>query len=146
MFKTIYWIFKKNRELQKISQALMPDIRNPDSFAEAFAKGGFDAINPRLNQIEESKKQLFKLSRSFPPTKVVLSEIQVSDKELSNLYGELTVKGAGVFVSGHWVPASTFAYAQTLEYLLKNKDSGSEAFHDVCLRLRQFFERNETKI
>lgn len=77
-------------------------------------------------------------------TNKLLQDYGVDDKALDALYNKLVRCGAGIYKKGHWVPASTLAFGQTLEYLLKSKDTGQDEFKKICYRLWQYFSENET--
>jgi hypothetical protein len=144
MFGTLFWFFKKSARLKKITSILTPEPDGGESFMRAFAEGGFDAITPRLKEVERGKKELLALVRDDPVTSAMLLEHNVSDTDLDKLYDKLVRDGAGIFTKGHWIPASTLAYGQTLDFVLKHKDDDHEQFRKVCSRLWQYFSDNET--
>jgi hypothetical protein len=109
----------------------------------AFAEGGFDAIRPKLDEVEEGIKELFTLIREDPVTSKILQDYRVDDQELDEIYNKLVCHGAGIYEKGHWIPASTLAYGQTLDYVLRHKDDGHDNFRKVCYRLWQYFSANE---
>jgi hypothetical protein len=145
MFHTLFWSLKKSSRLKRIARKLTPTPNGGEFFMRAFAKGGLDAITPRLDEIEEGKRELFALSREDPVTSKLLQDYRVNDKELEDLYNKLVRDGAGIYKKGHWIPASTLAFGQTLEYVLKNKDTGQDEFKTICYRLWQYFSENETR-
>ncbi|MFH0964567.1 MAG: hypothetical protein V2A58_11235 [Planctomycetota bacterium] len=140
----LFWSFKKSARLLKIARILTPEPDGGESLMGALAKGGFDGISPRMNQIENGEKQLFALVRDDPVTSKMLQEHGLSDDDLDKLYWKLVGGGAGVFAKGHWIPASSLAYGQTLEYVLRHKEDDHDRFRKVCYRLRQYFSENET--
>jgi hypothetical protein len=144
VFRTLFWSIKKSRRLQKIAVKLTPTPDGGESIIRAFTEGGFDALGPRLNDIEEGKRELFGLIREDPVTSKLLQDYEVDDKELDDLYNKLVRNGAGIYKRGHWIPASTLAFGQTLEYLLKNKDTGQDDFKKICYHLWQYFTENKT--
>ena len=54
---------------------------------------------------------------------------------MNELYDKLVRDGAAIFKKGHWIPASSLAYSQTLTFVLKNKDEDHGNFGKVCYRL-----------
>ncbi len=144
MLRTLFWSFKKSSRLRKIARKLTPQPDVGESFVRAFAEGGFEAFGPRMEQIEEGKKELFALMRQDPVVNKVLQDYGVSDDELDKIYNKLIRNGAGIFKNGHWVPASSLAYGQTLDYVLKHRNEGHEQFEKICYRLWQYFSNNET--
>lgn len=45
---------------------------------------------------------------------------------------------------GHWIPAPSLAYGQTLDFVLKHRHDDHEQFRKVSARLWQYFSYNET--
>lgn len=144
MFRALFWSLKKSSRLKRIAGKLTPTPDGGESFIQAFAKGGFEAITPRLDEIEEGKRELFALIREDPVTSKLLHDYGIDDEALDALYNRLVRGGAGIYKKGHWIPASTLAFGQTLEYLLKNKNTGQDEFKKICYRLWQYFSENET--
>jgi len=143
MFRTLFWSFKKSSRLKRIGRKLTPTPDGGKSLMQDFAEGGFDAIKPRLDERKEGLRELFALVREDPVTSKLLQDYRVDDKELEELYIKLVRNGAGIYKKGHWIPASTLAFGQTLEYVLKNKDTGHDEFEKICYRLWQYFSENE---
>ncbi len=79
----------------------------------------------------------------------VIAQHGVSREELKELYHLLQAAGAGQWTRGHYVPASTLAFAQTLDYAVRAliKPAGSEPNREkverVAFRLIQYFDRGE---
>ena len=144
MFGTLFWFFKKSLRLKKIARILTPKPDGGESFMRTFAEGGFKAITPRLKEVERGKKELFALVRDDPVTSAMLLNHNVSDTDLDKLYNKLVRDGGGILTKGHWIPASSLAYGQTLDFVLKHKDDNDEQFGKVCSRLWQYFSENET--
>jgi len=144
MFRTLFWSFKKSARLRKIARTLTPKPDGGESLLRVFAESGFDAVTPRLNEVGEGKKQLFALVRDDSVTSKMLEDHDLSDDDLDKLYDKLVRNGAGMFKRGHWIPASSLVYAQTLDFVLRHKDDDDDKFGNVCGRLWQYFSDNET--
>jgi hypothetical protein len=122
----------------------MPEPDSAESHIQHLAEGGLDAIKPRLMEVERGKKELFALIRDDPVTGAMLLEHNISDVDLDKLYDKLVRNAAGIFTKGHWIPASSLAYGQTLSFVLKHKNDDHEKFRNICSRLWQYFSQNET--
>ena len=144
MIRNLLCSSKKTAGLQKIAPILTPKPDGGESLMRALAEGGFDAITPRLEQVEDGKKQLFALLRDDPVTGKMLKQNGLTDSDLDELYGKLVRNGAGFFTRGHWIPASSLAFSQTLEFVLRHKGDDHDKFRKVCARLWQYFSNNET--
>jgi hypothetical protein len=144
MLRTFFWSLKKSSRLRKISQKLTPKPDAGESLIRSFAEGGFDAIGTRLNEVEEGKIELFELLREDPETKRILEDHKITDEDLKDIYNKLIRSGAGVFLNGHLIPASSLAFGQTLDFVLRHRNDTSEQFKKTCYRLRQYFAENET--
>jgi hypothetical protein len=143
-FAILVWSFRKSSRLRRIARILTPQPDGGESLMRTFAQGGFDAIEPRLDDVERGKKELFALLRDDPVTNAILLEHNISDSDLKELYDNLVRHGAGIFTKGHWIPASALAYGQTLGFLLKHRGDGDGQFREVCSRLWHYFSNNET--
>jgi hypothetical protein len=110
----------------------------------SFAEGGFEAISPRLEQLDEGMQDLFAFVRQYPVTSRLLEDFKVDEQELNNIYRRLVTHGAGIMKKGHWIPASALVYGPTLRFVLRHKDDDSEVLRKVCYRLCQYFSANET--
>jgi hypothetical protein len=144
MFKILFSSLKKPSRLRKISQKLTPKPDGGESLLRSLAEGGFDAINPRLNEIEDGKNELFKLIRDDPETNRIIVNHKLNDDDLNDIYNKLIKNGAGVFSNGHWIPASSLAYGQTFDFILRHINDDSNQFRNACFRLRRYFSENET--
>ena len=90
--------------------------------------------------MDKAEQDLYDLCESQPDTKTVLGEFQISRDDLKKLYHWIIEQGGGQWKSGHWVPASSLAYPETLRYIFTHK--GQNDLRTV-VGLLEYFESGE---
>lgn len=94
------------------------------------------------DRYDESLKELFHMCESDPYLNAVLGNHGAGREDLEALYRRLVDVGGGQWRGGHYIPVSAFAYAQSLDYMLRSRNAPE--FEDVAYRLILYFERNES--
>lgn len=150
-FITIFILFPlakstiKSRQLYKLNSIFEQGARGAGTHGDTLSQlqtFGLDGIRNVSNNYNDKLNKLFLLAKKDRNTKKVLDEHHIDIEQFKNLYG-LMIKNRGqAYIRGHWVPASSLVYAQTLEFLIKNKDNDNIA--GVVRRLVIYFENNET--
>lgn len=123
--------FKKSWNLQRISRSLSKRDLNEEKYLD----------------------KLVSLIYSEEYIKTFLFESGVSPTTLKNIYYKLDANGAGQFVDGHYVSASSLVYGQTLIFILdhyiddkffiKNQDEYNSTLF-IVNRLVEYFKNKET--
>jgi len=72
----------------------------------------------------------------------IIKQYGIDRTGLKKIYKELLENGAGQWIKGHWVAASSLVFGGPLEYLLKNYNKKS--WTDISWRLIEYFEQVET--
>lgn len=68
----------------------------------------------------------------------IMRDHGITRSRLKELYWQLVINGAGDWVCGHWVAASSIAYPASLRYLLKRQDQN---IWETVQNLTMHFER-----
>jgi len=136
----------KSRQLHKLNIIFEQDARGAGAHGDALSQlqmFGLDGIKNVSDNYNDKINKLFLLAKKDRNAKKVLDkQHQIDIEQFKNLYG-LMIKNRGqAYIRGHWVPASSLVYAQTLEFLIKNKDNDNIA--EIVRRLVVYFENNET--
>ncbi len=128
--------FSKSKELRRLSRELA---------TSPFDQGGDIVTN--LLQGAKKKDQalsgLLDLCQSDPNVSQVMQKHGVQRADLEHLYQQLIAGGAGQWVAGHFVAASSLVFGQTLDYALGNLRTGKASLVEVAARLSDYFERGE---
>ena len=138
MIKPIIYSFKKSKRLRKISKIIgqNPEFGEPSSCIKYFS---IEEIKKREKALEE----LLKLCESDPYLTKVMEKYKADKEILKKAYEKLIMAGAGQWKRGHFVPASSIVYGQTLDYLLRNIDKEDRDFSFVAWRLLKYFEKRK---
>jgi hypothetical protein len=101
----------------------------------AYHSGDMLNAFDRQNRAEEA---LLDFCEAQPEIRAVMSEFRVTREDLKGFYAQLVLAGAGQWRCGHWVPASSVAYPESLPYLLvrRNGDGAETAWN-----LLMYFEQ-----
>lgn len=135
----------KSFKLRSLSKRLGKSVLRDRGFSIERMLAEFDDMDAALDA-------LLSLCESDRAVGHVITQRGVSREEMKELYHMLLVGGAGQWTSGHFVPASTLAFAQTLDYAVRTlvKPAGpkpdGEKVVRVAVRLIEYFERNEVGI
>ena len=136
MIKAIIYSFKKSRRLRKISKiiGLVPEFGKPSNSMKYFTI-------EKIKKEEKALEELLKLCESDPYLTKVMEKYKADKEILRKAYEKLIMAGAGQWKRGHFVPASSLVYCQTLDYLLRNIDKEDKDFSFVAWRLLKYFEK-----
>ena len=96
----------------------------------------------RDSRYDVSLTELFAMCQADPYLNTVIENHGVGRQDLEALYQRLVEVGGAQWRGGHYIPVSAFAYAQTLDYMLRCRDA--QEFKVVANRLIQYFEKNES--
>ncbi len=91
---------------------------------------------------EKALDELLKLCESDKYVSLVTSRYGANRDVLVDIYNKLLLYGAGQWADGHWVPASSLAYAYNIDYLL-HKYYNNDLSHEIALRMVKYFQRGE---
>jgi len=132
----------KSRRLQKLNMRFAHDARGAGGdVLYQIQMFGIEGIRNISNNFDDKLNELFALAKKDKTVNKVLKKYQIDREKFDDLYG-LLIKGRGqAYINGHWVPASSLVYAQTLEFLIKNKDS--DDIRGIVHRLVDYFENDE---
>lgn len=128
--------FAKSAELRRISKQLGgPPPTNPM------------ALMQQAGAEEDALSKLWDLVEGDPDLARILRTHEADRARLNKLMRHLRVVGAGTWAGGHYVPASTFAFGPTLDYVLRHTGSADLSRADmleVAYRLTAYFQRGGT--
>lgn len=93
------------------------------------------------SRYEQAVHDLFVLCESDPVLRRVLDKHRAGRDQLQEIFELLLNAGAGQWVSGHYVAASTLAFAATLDFVLTN--AGQLSWQKMCVLLLEYFERGD---
>ena len=105
--------------------------------SQQLAYHGGDMLKA-LDRQKRAEEALLDFCEAQPEIQAVMSEFRVSRENLGGFYAQLVLAGAGQWRCGHWVPASSVAYPESLRYLLARR-SGNEA--ETAWNLLMYFEQ-----
>jgi len=126
--------YKKGLKLTKISKVLAEnDIRKT---LENFRNGVDDTSKG------DALKELFEISQQEEGLRMLLGKYNIDFNKFVGLYTKLKLHGAGQWIKGHYVAASSLVYGGSLEYLLRNTENKN--FDSVAFRLIKWFENKES--
>ena len=86
-------------------------------------------------------EELLNWCESDPYTIIMMKRHNADRETLRRAYEKLLRAGSGQWKKGHFVPASSLVYNQTLDYLLKNINKEGDDFSFVAWRLLEYFEK-----
>ena len=106
--------FRKSGKLRKISLDLGRPMLPVDWMADLMTED-----RPRLARMKRAEEDLYSLCESDPILSSVMAAHGADRETLRAVYDTLMAAGAGGWVRGHFVAASTLAFACTLDYALQ---------------------------
>lgn len=112
-------------------------MATPDDWMEQVAKGTYDS-----KAEGQAKDSLFSFCENDPQLAPILKKHNADKSILDELHTRLIQAGAGQWARKHWVPASSFAFGRTLEYLLNHKDDSD--FSIIAYTLIMYFQNNKS--
>ena len=138
MIKAITYSFKKSKRLKKISNLLgIAAALDPSDLSEYLVI----KTNGEREEQKKAEEELLDLCESDPYLAKVIDKYKADRETLRKAYVKLILAGVGQWKKGHYVPASSLVYVQTLDYLLRNLDKEEKDFAHVAWRLLKYFEK-----
>ena len=132
-FILITYLWYKNTKfywkVQKISKSLGADAVD-DLYKMLDGKKAKDK--------EKLRNDLFDLLYSDKELKKIIEKYNISREELDKEYSDLLNNGAGQWFNGFYVVSNAFCFEETLDYLIRSKDS--ESMGQRVGTLIKFFE------
>ena len=92
----------------------------------------------KTNDEDKLKNDLFDLIYSNKELKKIIEKYNNSREELEQEYIDLEVNGAGQWTNGYYVVSNAFCFEETLDYLIRSKDT--ESMYERVHTLLKFFE------
>lgn len=132
MLGVILQSLKKSKRLREISSRLAPS----ENWMGQVSQGTCDHT-----RTDRAKEDLFDLCESEPDLRTVLQKHGANRDTLDEIYTNLIKIGAGQYVRGHFVAASSLAFGFTLDYVIAHKDDDS--FDVVAYNLILYFQENK---
>jgi hypothetical protein len=117
----------QSRRLQIISKVLGRELK---------PKGGVPEFLLDSQLKDRALEDLVDYCFKQKALKPVLEHYGTTKQELVELYWELVKNSAGLWVYGHWLPASALAYQESLRFLLGNK---GKPLDGIALLLMEHF-------
>ena len=128
----------KSYKLKKISKALAPALnQNPQDAVMNFFDGN------RSDELNNAISDLYYLAKKDSTTKPLLDEYIIDESSFRELYWSLIKNDGSGYIKGHWIPASTLVFGDTLEYVLKVNNNSNLSMRDAMYRVKGYFDRNE---
>jgi len=132
-FILITYLWYKNTKfywkVQKISKSLGADAVD-DLYKMLDVK--------KVKDKEKLRNDLFDLLYSDKELKKIIEKYNISREELDKEYSDLLNNGAGQWFNGFYVVSNAFCFEETLDYLIRSKDS--ESMGQRVETLIKFFE------
>lgn len=141
MFKALFKSLQKSRRLKKISSQLAKPL-NRDILT----------MSKDIGEKEVILNQLIALCTEDELAVLVMSNVGATEQTLMNIYHKLRDCGAGQYVAGHYVAASSLAFLPTLTFLVYHFKEGEfsikgyDAYNSglfVADRLITYFQKGE---
>ena len=132
--------FKKSKKLRQISN----DLSKPIDYS--------DLSSLVASSKNEPVDRLIELCLSDELNVELIKKYGAEKNTLKELYHKLTINGAGQFIKGHLVSASSLVYPATLTFLLHHFENGKFQVNDwddynsslfVVNRLLNYFKTNK---
>jgi len=97
----------------------------------------------RSGELSKAISSLYCLAKKDPTTRVLLDEYKIDKDSFRDLYWLLIRQQFSRHIKGHYIPASTLVFGDTLEYILKVKNNPSLNMDDAKYRVIRYFDRSE---
>jgi hypothetical protein len=147
MIKTIIYSFKKSIRLKKISNILGFAAKyNTSELTENVATKDPEEREKKRERREKAEEELLAMCESDPYTIIIMKRYNADRETLRKAYAKLIYAGAGQWKKGHFIPASSLVYNQSLDYLLKNINKEGKDFTFVAWTLLKYFEKRKIGI
>ncbi len=131
MFGNLVRSLRKSRRIRRISKVLGANVLSV-----------YDLSSDK-NKKDQALNELYDLCEADPVLSQVLANYSPNREQLKAIYIALIANGAGQWARGHYVAASAFAFAPTLEYVLGARPEGQN-LSEMAYQLVDYFERGET--
>mgnify|MGYP000432680909 FL=1 len=128
----------KSYKLRKISKILMPVLNQS---LQSATMGLLDGN--RRDELNNAISDLYCIAKKDPTTKPLLDEFIIDESSFRELYWSLIKNGGPGYIKGHWIPASTLVFGDTLEYVLKVNNNSNLSMRDAIYRVKDYFDKNE---
>ena len=128
----------KSYKLRKISKILMPVLNQS---LQSATMGLLDGN--RRDELNNAISDLYCIAKKDPTTKPLLDEFIIDESSFRELYWSLIKNGGPGYIKGHWIPASTLVFGDTLEYVLKVNNNSNLRMRDAIYRVKDYFDKNE---
>lgn len=105
------------------------------------------ALMQQAGAEEEALSKLWDLVEGDPDLSRILRAHNADRARLNKLMRHLRVVGAATWASGHYVPASTFVFGPTLDFVLRQTGSADLSRSDmleVAYTLIDYFQKGRT--
>jgi len=135
----------KSRRLYELNRRFEQDARGAGHTGDALSQlqtFGLDGIKNVSDNYNDKINKLFLLAKKDRKVNKVLNRYQIDIEQFKDLYGLMIKNHGQAYIRKHWIPASSLMYAQTLEFLIKNKDNDN--IGEVVHRLVAYFENDES--
>lgn len=97
----------------------------------------------RRDELNNAISDLYCIAKKDPTTKPLLDEFIIDESSFRELYWSLIKNGGPGYIKGHWIPASTLVFGDTLEYVLKVNNNSNLSMRDAIYRVKDYFDKNE---
>ncbi len=97
----------------------------------------------RRDELNNAISDLYCIAKRDPTTKPLLDEFIIDESSFRELYWSLIKNGGPGYIKGHWIPASTLVFGDTLEYVLKVNTNPNLSMQDAMYRVKGYFDRDE---
>jgi len=128
----------KSYKLKKISKIL--DADKSKSIADTVSNI-FDGN--RGSELNNAILDLYYLAKKDPTTRPLLNKYKIDKNSFIDLYWLLIRLRFAGHRKGHYIPASTLVFGDTLEYVLRVKSNPNLSMDDAKYRVMRYFDRNE---
>lgn len=98
----------------------------------------------RSDELNNAISDLYYVAEKDPTTKPLLSKYKIDKDSFKDLYWFLIRHNFARHRKGHFIPASTLVFGDTLEYILKVKSNSDLSIEDAKYRIIEYFDNNET--
>jgi len=139
MIKGIIYSFKKSIRLKKISNIL--GIAAKLDYSKGIKHMAREDYEKNRERKEKAMEELLNWCESDLYTIIMMKRHNADRETLRKAYEKILCAGGGQWKKGHYVPASSLVYNQTLDYVLKNINKEGDDFSFVAWRLLEYFEK-----
>jgi len=128
----------KSYKLKRISNILVGNLN--ESIGDTISNF-FDG--DRSTELNNAILDLYYLAKKDPTTRPLLNKYKIDKNLFRDLYWLLIKHHFAGHRKGHYIPASTLVFGDTLEYVLRVKSNPNLSMDDAKYRVIRYFDRNE---